>query len=73
MDSKRDLDTVTALIERFTSVKFVAGKLLNVQNKRAVQGCRDSLKENLCALKDIRKTSQVVRNDMLEEWQIKGN
>lgn len=33
MDSKRDRDTVTALMERLTSVKFVAGKLLNVQNK----------------------------------------
>lgn len=38
MDSKRDRDTVIAMIERLTSVKFVARKLLNVQNKGAVQG-----------------------------------
>ena len=67
MDSKRDRDTVTALMERLTSVKFVAGKLLNVQNKRAVQGCRDSFKENLRTFRDINKTSQVVRNDMTKE------
>lgn len=69
MDSKRDRDTVTALMERLTSVKFVAGKLLNVQNKRAVQGCRDSFKENLRTFRDINKTSQVVRNDMTNEQQ----
>lgn len=71
MDSKRDRDTVIALIERLTSVKFVAGKLLNIQNKGAVQGSRDSFKENLCAFRDIRKTSQVVRNDMTNEQQRK--
>ena len=71
MDSKRDRDTVTALIERLTSAKFVAGKLLKVQNKRAVQGCRDAFKENLRAFGDIRKTSQVVRNDMTNEGQRK--
>ena len=53
MDSKRDRDTVTALIECLTSVKFVVGKLLSVQNKGAVQGSRDSFKKNLCAFRDI--------------------
>lgn len=71
MDSKRDRDTVIAMIERLTSVKFVARKLLNVQNKGAVQGSRDSFKENLCAFRGIRKTSQVVRNDMTNEQQRK--
>ena len=71
MDSKRDRDTVIAMIECLTSVKFVARKLLNVQNKGAVQGSRDSFKENLCAFRDIRKTSQVVRNDMTNEQQCK--
>ena len=71
MDSKRDRDTVIALIERLTSLKFVAGKLLNVQNKGAVQGSRDSFKQNLRAFGGIRKTSQVVRNDMTNEQQRK--
>ena len=53
MDSKRDRDTVTALFERLAGMKFVAGKLLNVQNKGAVQGSRDSFNENLRAFKDI--------------------
>ena len=47
MDSKRDRDTVIALLERLTSVNFVAKKLRQIQSKRGVQGCRDSLKENL--------------------------
>lgn len=47
MDSKRDRDTVIALMERITSVNSVAKKLQNVQNKHAVQGCRDGFKENL--------------------------
>ena len=40
-------------IERLTSVKFVAGKLLNVENKGAVQGSRDSFKQNLRAFGGI--------------------
>lgn len=47
MDSKRDRDTVIGLMERLTRVNFVTKKLRNVQNKKAVQGCRDTLKENL--------------------------
>lgn len=34
MDSKRDRHTAIALMERLTSVNFVIGKLLHVQNKR---------------------------------------
>ena len=37
MDTKRDRDTAIALLERITSVKFIAGKLLRVKNKKAVQ------------------------------------
>ena len=36
-DTKRDRDTAIALLERITSVKFIAGKLLRVKNKKAVQ------------------------------------
>ena len=69
MDSKRDRDTVTALMERLTSVNFVAEKLLSVQNKRAVQGCCDSLMANLHRFREIKLTCQVVRNDMTNEQQ----
>lgn len=67
MDSKRDRDTVTALMERLTSVNFFAEKLLRVQNKRAVQGCRDSLMANLHRFREVKLTSQVVRNDMTNQ------
>ena len=69
MDSKRDRDTVIALLERLASVNFVAKKLCQIQSKRGVQGCRDSLKENLNRFKDIKATSQVVRNDMINAQQ----
>ena len=71
MDTKRDRDTATAIMERITSVKFVTGKLLDVKNKRAVQTCRDMLKPNLNKYEDIKFTSQVVRNDMTSENQYK--
>ena len=71
MDTKRDRDTATAIMERITSVKFVTGKLLDVKNKRAVQTCRDMLKANLNRYEDIKFTSQVVRNDMTNENQYK--
>ena len=71
MDTKRDRDTAIALLERITSVKFIAGKLLRVKNKKAVQGCRDSLKSNLGRFKEIKETSQVVRNDMTNTNQHK--
>ena len=69
MDSKRDRDTVIALMERLTSVNFVAKKLRNVQNKKAVQGCRDAFTENLRRFRDIKETSRVMRNDMTNEQQ----
>lgn len=69
MDSKRDRDTVIGLMERLTSVNFVTKKLRNVQNKKAVQGCRDTLKENLRKFREIKDTSQVVRNDMTNAEQ----
>lgn len=72
MDSKRDRDTVIGLMERLTSVNFVTKKLRNVQNKKAVQGCRDTFKEILRKFWEIKDTSQVVRNDMTnaEQWRL---
>lgn len=69
MDSKRDQDTVIAFMERITSVNFVAKKLQNVKNKKAVQGCRDAFRERLRKFRDVKHTSQVVRNDMTNEKQ----
>lgn len=56
MDSKRDRDMVIALMERLTSVNFVSKKLKKVQNKKAVQGCRDTFKENLTRFREIKQT-----------------
>lgn len=50
-------------------MNFVTKKLRNVQNKKAVQGCRDTLKENLRKFREIKDTSQVVRNDMTNAEQ----
>ena len=64
MDSKRDHDTVNGVMEQLTSVNFATIKLCNLQNKKAVQGCRDTSKENLRKFRKIKDTSQAVRNDM---------
>ena len=69
MDSKRDRDTVIGLMEQLTSVNFVTKKLRNVQNKKAVQGCRDTFKEILRKFWEIKDMSQVVRNDMTNAEQ----
>jgi len=39
-----------------TSVDLVTKKLYKVQNKKAVQGCCDTLKENLRRFRDIKET-----------------
>jgi hypothetical protein len=69
MDTKRDRDTAIALLERITSVKFVSQKLLGVTKKSRVQNCRDSLVSNLNTHRNIKHTSQVVRNDMTNRQQ----
>jgi hypothetical protein len=53
MATKRDQDTAIALMERITSERFVAGKLLHTKNKRAVQTCRDLLMPNLSTFEGI--------------------
>ncbi|CAB4038448.1 Hypothetical predicted protein, partial [Paramuricea clavata] len=58
MDTKRDQDMAIALMERITSVTFVAGRLLHTKNKRAVQTCRDSPMPNLSTFEGIKFTSQ---------------
>jgi hypothetical protein len=58
-------------LERISSVKFVADKLLHVKNKRAIQGCRDTFISKLNTFQEIKVTSQVVRNDMTNANQRK--
>ena len=68
MDTKQDKDILKGIISHATSVKFVS-KLQQVQNKTAIMNCRDELKANITTFQEIKKTSQVVRNDMTNSQQ----
>ncbi|CAB3996882.1 Hypothetical predicted protein [Paramuricea clavata] len=70
MDNKQDCDTAVTLFERVTSVNFVSKSLLGVGNKQRVQKCRDYFLPNLNSFRDIKVTSQIVRNDMTNRQQM---
>ena len=68
MDTKRDKDILKRIFSHATSVKFVSN-LQQVQNKTTTMNCCDELKANIATFQEIKKTSQVVRNDMTNSQQ----
>ncbi|KAJ7391492.1 hypothetical protein OS493_018539 [Desmophyllum pertusum] len=68
LDSKRDRDVLEAIIAQITSVK----NTVSIKGKRfkgSVSGHRATLESKLKHFKDIKVTSQTVRNDMIASQQ----
>ena len=70
VDTKRDRDILKALFAQATSASFVA-KLQGVSNKCSIINARDELRENINSYRDIISSSQVVRNDMTNDQQLR--
>ena len=54
LDSKRDRDTLKAVLTKVTSVKFMT-KLANIQDKRSFQRSKDQVGQNLVLFKDMKR------------------
>jgi hypothetical protein len=68
MDTKRDSDTLKGLIAVATSTTFAA-ELQEIQNKKPIQSCKAMLKSNIRTFQELKKSCQVVRNNMTNENQ----
>lgn len=66
LDSKRDRDTVKAILTQITSAKFM-GKLANVQDKRSFQYSKGTIAHNLQLFEDMKSEIQVIDPSMTEE------
>ena len=66
LDSKRDRDTVKAILTEITSAKFM-GKLANVQDKRSFQYSKGTVACNLQLFEDLKSEIQVMDPLMTEE------
>lgn len=66
LDSKRDQDTVKAILSQITSVKYM-GKLANVQDKRSFQHSKGLVARNLELFEDMKSEIQVTDPSMSEE------
>ena len=67
-DTKKDRDMIKALFAKATSVRFVTD-LMKIKSKSSIMACRDEFEGNLTKFDELRKTSQIVRNDMTCEQQ----
>lgn len=68
LDSKRDRDTVKALLSKITSVKYVT-KLSNVQDTRSISRSKDLVLSNLIKFEQTAKELEVDDNENLSEEQ----
>ena len=66
LDSKRDRDTVKAILTQITSAKFM-GKLSNVQDKRSFRHSKGIVARNLELFEDMKNEIQVTDPLMTEE------
>ena len=66
LDSKRDRDTVKAILTQITSAKFM-GKLANVQDKRSFQYSKGTVARNLQLFEDMKSEIQVIDPSKTEE------
>lgn len=70
MDTKRDKDTLKAVIAMITSVKF-ASRLQDVTNKQSVRWCRDVVPTMVDKFKTIKKTIVVPDQEKLSKSQLR--
>ena len=68
LDTKRDKDVMRAILAKITSVRYAA-RLEGLQSRYAVRNASDRLEADLLTYSELKKTSQVVRNDMTNEKQ----
>lgn len=68
LDSKRDRDTVKALLSKITSVKCVT-KLSNVKDTRSISRSKDLVFSNLIKFEQTAKELEVDDNENLSEEQ----
>lgn len=66
LDSKRDRDTVKAILTQITSAKFM-GKLANVQDRRSFQYSKGTVARNLQLFEEMKSEIQVIDPSMTEE------
>ncbi len=68
MDRRRDRDVLKGIFAKATSIKFTA-KLQEIQNRTAVENCKDELEGILDQSCNMEKTSLIVSNAMTnEQW-----
>ena len=68
MDTKKDRDTLKALMAHATSASFVT-KLQGIKNRTAIMHCKAQLATNLNIYRQIEITSLTARNDMTNVQQ----
>lgn len=68
IDTHRDRQVVKALIAEITNISFTS-KLQELQSRRGTRSAKESVRTNLHKNVAIRKTSQIVRNDMTNPQQ----
>eukprot|EP00112_Aurelia_sp_Birch-Aquarium-sp1_P021266 Seg568.7 transcript_id=Seg568.7/GoldUCD/mRNA.D3Y31 product=Vertnin protein_id=Seg568.7/GoldUCD/D3Y31 len=68
MDTKRDKDVLRAILAKISSIRFAA-RLEGKGSWHGVRGAVSKLEADLGIYKDIKITSQVVRNDMTNAQQ----
>ena len=71
MDTPRDKQVVKALVAELTNVSFAA-QMQGVQSRRGTTTAKNSLHAQLSHYKEIRTTSQMVRNDLttIQQYQL---
>lgn len=68
LDTKRDRDALKGVVSNITSIRF-ASKLQQRKSRSGHRNSLSSLEGNLGKFQDLKKTSQVVRNDMTPRQQ----
>ena len=68
MDTHKDRQVVKGLMVELTNITFVA-KLQNIQSRKGTRNASNTLFPNLEYYDGIRKTSQIVRNDLTNVQQ----
>lgn len=63
MDTHRDKQVVKALFAKLTSVKF-ATQLQGIKSRQGTASARKALESNLQKYDEVKRTSQIVRNDL---------
>lgn len=68
MDTHEDRQGLKAIMASLTSIKFAA-TLQGISSRLGTANAKRSVIEHICSYREIKQTSQIVRNDLTNEQQ----